>query len=99
MMRSPRRRITRTDSVLDDGLVTPRVGGVDPGHRPFGLRHHLLGHHHDVAVVQAGFGGGDQAGQVVALAHLGDALDREDLEAGHAQHHLGEGRRLVRVRA
>ena len=61
----------------------PRVGGVDPCHRPFGLRHHLLGHHHDIAVLQTGFGGGDQAGQVVALAHLGDAVDREHLETGH----------------
>ena len=50
MMRSPRRRMIRTDSRLDDRLVAPRVGGVDLGHGALGLRHDLLGDDDDVAV-------------------------------------------------
>jgi hypothetical protein len=53
------------------------LDGVEPAHAALGLRHHLVGDHEHVPVVEiGGRGRGDQRGQVVARAHIGQDVER-----------------------
>ncbi len=71
-------------------LVRP-LGGLDvgdPDHSPFDLRDRLLGDHDDVGSLEAS--GAERrlvqlAGEIVALAQLGDPHERHDADARPAQ--------------
>ena len=71
-------------------------GEVDE--RALRLRDDLLGHHHDVIRAQGERARGslervaDEAGQVVSGMDLGDAVEREDLQAGWSRDAVAHGR-------
>ena len=55
------------------------LDAVEAHDPPLGLGDGLLGHDHDVTVTELGRRD-DQRGEVVPLADLGQALDRDDLD-------------------
>jgi cytidyltransferase-like protein len=67
---------------------------VDRDQPVLGLGHDLLGDDHHVAVAHHA-GTGDELGEVVAGADLGDALDGDDLERGHGAGALRWGRWIL----
>ena len=83
--RLPQDRLEPTRVLLGAGELDRLGGGlelVEPHHAALGLGDHLLRHDHDVAVLEPD-PLRDERRHVVALAHLRDPLDGEDLDARH----------------
>ena len=88
---------------FDQRHLGRRIVGVDRDHPTLGLRDDLLGHHHNVALLERRGtpegrrqGVPQHRGQVVARADLGHAGQRQDLEGRGGVHRRAGGPGLTR---